>query len=245
MTASPVQPPHQAPPKPAKFGALAWSSLILGIVGILGSPIIFLNNVTAIAAGLGLILGIIALFGTKKILALIGVGLCIAAIAITVSVQNAMVEEIDEIFNEPGSASADDADGESAEPSSWGDRFTWRSGVAVEVSKPSECQPGEYAHPTKIDRAVKVTVTVVNGSDEPVDTIGLAPTSDAVFNDNKAEAIFDSEGDCGDGGMEPATVRPGKTYSFDVGYAVGSKPGELQVVIDPILGQKAIYVGKA
>lgn len=172
--------------------------MILGLVGILGSPIIFLNNLTAIAAGLGIILGLIAVFGTKRILALIGVGLGIAAIAITVNVQQA----------------------------------------AVEVSKPAECQPSEYAAPTKIDRAVKVTVTVVNGSDEAVNTVDLAPSSDAVFNGKTVEAIFDSEGDCGEG-MATATVLPGKTYTFDAGYSVGSKPGELQLVIDPMLGQQA------
>lgn len=240
MTAPPFPSPQQAPPKPAKFGALAWTSLILGIVGILGSPIIFLNNLTAVVAGVGIILGLIALFGTKRILALIGVALGIAAIAITVSVQQATVEEFDEIFNESGSAS-DASDGE---PSGWGEKFTWKSGVAIEVSKPAECQPGEFAMPEKVDRAVKVTVTVVNGSDEAINTVDLAPSGDAMFNDKKAEAIFDSDGDCGEG-IDSTTVLPGKTYEFDAGYAVGSKAGELQLVVDPMFGQQAVFVGKA
>ncbi|UJW30004.1 hypothetical protein L3Q67_32980 [Saccharothrix sp. AJ9571] len=51
--------PAQAPlpqTKPAKFAALVWASLILGIVGVVGSPIIFLNNLTAVAAAVGLVL---------------------------------------------------------------------------------------------------------------------------------------------------------------------------------------------
>lgn len=78
-----------------KFSGLAWTTLILGIVGLVGSPIIIFNNLTAIAAGVGVVLGIIALFGTRKILAGSGLALCIAAIVVTVVVQQAAVEEFD------------------------------------------------------------------------------------------------------------------------------------------------------
>ncbi|GAA1216614.1 hypothetical protein LY12_002137 [Prauserella alba] len=86
--------------KPAKFVGLAWSSLILGIVGLVGSPVIIFNNITAIAAGVGLVLGIIALFGSKKVVAGIGVVLCVAAVAVTVVVQQNAVEELDRITDE-------------------------------------------------------------------------------------------------------------------------------------------------
>lgn len=234
-------PPAQTAPEPAKFGALAWTSLILGIIGILGSPIIFLNNLTAIIAALGLILGIIAVFGTKRILALIGIGLCVAGIAITVAVQGNTAEELDKVFNEPGSASGESGDSGQA---TWGERFTWESGVAVKVAKPATCTPSEFASVGNNERAVKFTVTVINNSDEPVNTVDLTPSGDATFNDRKAETIFDSGSDCGDGGMESATVLPGKKYSYEVAYAVGQKPGELQLVFKPILGQEAVFVGK-
>lgn len=234
-------PPAQKAPKPAKFGALAWTSLILGIVGILGSPIIFLNNLTAIVAALGLILGVIALFGTKRILALIGIGLCVAGIAITVAVQGDTVKELENALNEPGSASGESGDSGQA---TWGEQFTWESGVAVKVSKPTPCTPSDFASPQNIERAMKFTVTVVNNSDEPVNIVDLTPGGDATFNGGKAETIFDSDGECGDGGMESTTVLPGKTYRYDVAYAVGPKPGELQLVFNPILGQEAVFVGK-
>ncbi|EHR49955.1 hypothetical protein SacmaDRAFT_1685 [Saccharomonospora marina XMU15] len=98
------EPRPQAAPRPAKFGGLAWSALILGIVGIVGSPIIIFNNITAIAAGVGVVLGIIALFGTRKVLAGIGTALCVGAIAITVAAQQAAVEELDRIVNDPAAA---------------------------------------------------------------------------------------------------------------------------------------------
>lgn len=84
-----------APVAPAqtKFSGLAWSALILGIVGLVGSPVIIFNNVTAIAAGVGLVLGLIAFFGNRKAVASIGVVLCVAALVATVAVQKAAVDE--------------------------------------------------------------------------------------------------------------------------------------------------------
>lgn len=102
MSEYPYAPPSPgvtpaAPPKPAKFIGLAWAGLILGIVGVVGSPVIIFNNLTAIAAAVGFVLGVIALFGTKKIVAGIGVALTVAAVAITVAVQQSAVEELDRI----------------------------------------------------------------------------------------------------------------------------------------------------
>ncbi|MFF5988114.1 hypothetical protein [Prauserella flavalba] len=95
MPMPPAEPPA-VQPKPTRFSGLAWAALILGIVGMVGSPVLIFNNLTAIAAGVGLVLGIIALFGTKKLVAGIGAVLCVAGIAITVGVQQAAVDELDE-----------------------------------------------------------------------------------------------------------------------------------------------------
>ncbi len=50
-TPSPA-PPYQPPPDAAatRFSGLAWSSLILGIVGIVFSPLPIINNLSALAA---------------------------------------------------------------------------------------------------------------------------------------------------------------------------------------------------
>ena len=58
-------PPPVAPPKPARFGALAWTALILGIVGVVGSPVIIFNNLTVIAAVVGLVLMAFEAFGDE------------------------------------------------------------------------------------------------------------------------------------------------------------------------------------
>lgn len=74
--------------------------MILGIVGVIGSPIIIFNNLTAVAAGVGVVLGAIAVFGTRKLLAGLGVVLCVAAIVITVVAQGRAVEQLDEQLGE-------------------------------------------------------------------------------------------------------------------------------------------------
>ncbi|HWM00132.1 MAG TPA: hypothetical protein VNP20_22525 [Nocardioidaceae bacterium] len=83
-------------PARTKFAGLAWTALILGIVGLVGSPVIIFNNLTAIAAGVGVVLGLIAVFGSRKVLALIGTALCVGAIVATVAVQQAAVDELNE-----------------------------------------------------------------------------------------------------------------------------------------------------
>lgn len=80
---------------PAKFVNLAWTALILGIVGVVGSIIPILNNLTAMAAVVGFILGFIATFGTRQGLALIGGALCGLAVVFTVIAQKHTVAELD------------------------------------------------------------------------------------------------------------------------------------------------------
>jgi hypothetical protein len=66
------------------------------------------------------------------------------------------------------------------------------------------------------------------------------------FNGAKADAIFDSSGGCGNGGLETGTVLPGKTYSYEVAFSVGPQPGEMQLGFEPHFGQdKAVFVGQA
>ncbi|NUT95858.1 MAG: hypothetical protein HOY78_27925 [Saccharothrix sp.] len=250
--------PVQNAPKPTKFGALAWTALILGIVGVVGSPIILLNNVTAVIAVVGLVLGVIALFGTKKVLAAIGTVLCVLGVVFTVMAQAAAVAELDKILDgttnqgqvgdsgtRPTGAEPVGAEPAKAPPT-WGKRYTWKDGLAVEVSAPTDCTPGKYAAPQNVARGAKVTITVVNGTDKAFDAGLLSVGSDAQFDGRKADTIFDSNGPCGGSGFENATVLPGKTYTYEAAYAVGEQPGELQITLQPTFGaDKAVFVGQA
>jgi hypothetical protein len=101
MTAATApQPQQQQTPaaRPAKFVGLAWSSLILGIVGVVFSPLPIINNVSALIAVVGIILALIALFGSRKILAGSGAALCTLAIVFTVAKQNHDVAALDKAF---------------------------------------------------------------------------------------------------------------------------------------------------
>ncbi|MFI6100458.1 hypothetical protein ACIA8G_33340 [Lentzea sp. NPDC051213] len=244
-------PPPVAPQRPARFGALAWTALILGIVGVVGSPIIIFNNLTVITAVVGLVLGIIALFGTRKILAAVGVVLCVAAITFTMIAQQAAVKELDKILDgttnqgQVGVAGETPKQNALAETPTWGQRYTWANGLAVDVAPPVACAPGQYAAPSNIVRAVKFKITITNGMSAAFETALMSLGNDAQFNGQKAERVFDTGGGCG-GTFDTATVLPGKTYTFDVAYSVGAQPGEMQLVFEPSFNSdKAAFVGQA
>jgi hypothetical protein len=154
----------------------------------------------------------------------------------------------------PKTGAVSDAPGKAATPSAtavaehptWGKRFTWADGLAVEVGAPAACKPGKYAQPDGIKRAVKFKINIVNGTDKPFEAATLTVGGDAQFAGAKSETVFDSSGGCGDGGLETATVLPGKTYSYEVAFSVGTQPGEMQLAFEPHYGQdKAVFVGQA
>ncbi|MEV8440438.1 hypothetical protein AB0425_23910 [Actinosynnema sp. NPDC051121] len=256
QTSYPQPYPQQVLTKPTRFGGLAWAALILGIVGVVGSPVIILNNLTAVVAGVGFVLGCVALFGTRKIIAVIGVVLCVLGIVFTVMAQEAAVDKLDEIINgttnqgqvsggTDNAAPVEQKPEASKAPPTWGQRYTWANGLAVEVSAPVPCTPSQHAAPSNITRAVKITVTVTNGTDKPFDAGLLSFGSDAQFDGRKAETVFDSSGECGSGGLENATVLPGKTYTYETAFSVGAQPGELQLALQPDFGSdKAVFAGQ-
>jgi hypothetical protein len=141
----------------------------------------------------------------------------------------------------PSSAAAADA----KKPPTWGERYTWPNGVAIEVSKPTACKPGQYAQPQNIERAVTLQVTVVNGSDKPFDSV-LLSAAQAQFAGAHADAVFDSNGKCQNSSMQTATVLPGKTLKLNMSFSVGKDPGELQIELQPdFAGDKAVFLGQA
>jgi hypothetical protein len=90
-----------------RFGALAWSALVLGIVGVAGSQILVANLLpVAVVAGVGAVLGVVALFGTRKLPAGVGVVLSVGAIVVIVLAQGAAVAEPDRTT---GGLAGDDA----------------------------------------------------------------------------------------------------------------------------------------
>lgn len=129
----------------------------------------------------------------------------------------------------------------------WGQRYTWPDGLAVEVSKPTACKPSQYSSVAKgVKRAVLVSITVMNGRKDPYNIVSFEV--DAQFAGRKAEAVTDGDGPCKNTGITVSgTVQPGKALTFDWAFAVTAEPGELQLDCQANLvrGDKAVFVGQA
>lgn len=126
----------------------------------------------------------------------------------------------------------------------WGKRYTWPDGMAIEVSAPAACKPSKYAVPSQVQRAVKFSITIINGTAKPFQA--LITGGEAQFAGKTAENVYDSGGPCGGGGMDSPTILPGKTFTYDQAYSVGPAPGEMQLEFQPDFGgDKAVFVGQA
>jgi hypothetical protein len=123
----------------------------------------------------------------------------------------------------------------------FGQRVTFDDGVAVEVTAPQAFEPSRYAFGNERDRAVSFEVTVVNGSDQPLDTVMAIVR--ATHDGRDAPLIFDAEK--GMSGAPQGTVLPGKSITFPVAVSVGKDAGDLQIEVRPgIVGDPAIFSGQ-
>lgn len=237
MTAAPQHPAAQE--SKSKFSGLAWACLILGIIGICGSPLPLLNNLTAVAAFVGLILGIIALFGTKKVVAGIGVALCVLSIAATVALQAAMVRGINKAFEEvrsgPTEPGANAGSGQGHDPAApsevvrvhFGAEHSWPGGETISISEPTEyTDSNSFAPPAEGNRYVQFDVTVVNNGNDDYNV--MESTISAQHNGRVAEQNFAA------GGQFPnAQIPPGDDVTYTMVFEIGKAPGELQVSVQP------------
>jgi hypothetical protein len=129
---------------PEKFVGMGWAAVILGIVGVVFSWIPFLDVLTMLGSITGLILGVIAVFGSRKTTVGIGVGLCILATVFTSVVMNRVT---DALHTASGSSSTSGVSGLGyptppvAPPLSAGPVTTFDQGTFV-VGQ--DIQPGTY-----------------------------------------------------------------------------------------------------
>lgn len=136
-----------------------------------------------------------------------------------------------------------------ADTPTWGKRYTWPDGTAIEVSPPTPCKPTDaaFSGTSPIPRAVSFTITVVNGGAKPMDAGDVIFGAEAQFNGRSAESVFDSGGECKNSHIETGTVLPGKAFTAVVVYAVGAQPGEMQLAFNPVNfdADKAVFIGQA
>lgn len=233
-----TQNPYLPQPKP-RFGTLAWAALILGIIGICGSIVPILNNATAVAALVGLVLGIIALFGSRKALAGAGSALCVLAVAATVVLQGVVVAELNRVL----------AGGNPARPEAapapvlrlgFGDRHTWPDGRAISVLPPAPYEEvSEFSRPPAGKRHVQFQVAVRNGGQDSYNVVTATIT--VTHHGRVAQQHF------GAGDPIPiAQLPPGGEVRYTMVFEIDAEPGELQVSVQPTFTteETAYFVGQ-
>ncbi|MER7014634.1 DUF4190 domain-containing protein [Saccharopolyspora sp. NPDC000359] len=237
----PYAPQQYAPPPPkAKFGGLAIAALVLGIVGVVGSIIPILNNLTALAALVGLVLGIIALFGDKKVMAGIGTGLCVLAIVATVVIQGMFVRELDKAL---GTSVGQDGTVESTgEPTrlEFGQAHKWSTGEVISIAQPQPyTESNQFLQPPAGKRYVQLEVTVRNESDREYNVI--TSTITAQHGGRVAQQHY-MAGDP----LPNAQVPPGGEVTYTAVFEIGAEPGELQISVQPspFAQDTAFFVGQ-
>ena len=220
------------PPKETKFGKLAWAAIIIGIIGIVGSIIPLLNNLTAMTAGVGLILGVIALFGSRKKAASIGVALCVLAMTFTVMAQKSFSDSIDKSLDsasasdpssEPASAPATEDGAEpsrEAQPDNAGEfdaashfekTVKFADGSTLKVGKPVKFRANKYAAPNSPIH-VKFKITFTNHSNRALD-LSLANATVSAGGE-QGDKIYN------DMGAPDSKVLPGKSATWWEGAGV-------------------------
>jgi hypothetical protein len=132
-------------------------------------------------------------------------------------------------------ASANQVDGSTAR---LGQAVTFDDGTKVLVATPVMFKPSTYAAGHIRDRAIKVDITVTNGTDKPIDAALI--TVNGRHGGQQATQIFDDQRGLG---MQPAgTVLPGKSITFPAAFSIGQNPAEVQIEVRPvIMGEPAIF----
>lgn len=75
----------------------AWVALALGVVSVCGSPVVFLNNMTAMLGIVGAGIAAFALFGNRRLIAAGALALCVAGVVATVMFQRHWGDQLDRV----------------------------------------------------------------------------------------------------------------------------------------------------
>ena len=238
----PVEQPTYPPPPfatpPGKFVGLAWSSVILGIVGVVFSPMPIINNISAMIAVVGIILAIIALFGSRTLLAGIGAGLCVLAVMFTIITQN---HNVAALGGQGGTITGQQTPSDTVQLLTFGQSFTYQDGTMITVAPPTRYQPSSTAS-TTAPRSVAMQVTITNGAAKPLNLVLVS--MQATAGEQAVEQVFDSAK--GLDGTPSQTLPPGQRQTFTVAFGLPSAaPTDLRVQINPSMFgyQPVFYTG--
>lgn len=86
-----------APKKRKPRKGMAVAALVLGVVALAGSPLPILNNATIVCGFIGVVFGVIGLFGRHRIMTISGLVLAVAGITIGLVLQAQWGRQLDQI----------------------------------------------------------------------------------------------------------------------------------------------------
>ncbi|GAA2852556.1 hypothetical protein GCM10010472_07180 [Pseudonocardia halophobica] len=242
------------PSAPQPRNGLGTAGFVLGLLALLFAWIPFVGVIGWPLSILGLIL---SGFGLQRVtsgkadnkgLSVAGIALSAIALLVCILWATAFASAVSETSTSSGTVSGAAPTAAAGAPAaaqtvSFGQTYTYKDGLAVTIAAPADFTPSRFAAPQNVDRAVLLTVTVQNGTTQnyDVNTFGNGPN--VTFDGAKAEEITDLDQLQL---AESATVLPGKSYTYEKAFAVGSGTGELQaewtreVFSDPV-----IFMGRA
>lgn len=230
----------QQKPQTSVLGLIALGLAVFGF--ILGCiPIIQFLGWILLAAGF--ICGIIALFQKGKskwpgIAAIVVsvLGSIISLIVAIVFVFGALADATDtdgsmsDTTTSASASASDDSRSAGSGTGKIGDTYTWDDGVSVTVSQPKAFKPTDSAagnYDKSLKDFEKYTVTIKNNSDEPVDPAQFRMTGNS--GGKEAERMFDT----GISSLPTTKIQPGKSLTFNVGFAMADhKDASFDVSLD-------------
>jgi hypothetical protein len=115
------------------------------------------------------------------------------------------------------------------QPLAFGQTNEWEDGLAIAISEPAAYTPTEYAAGVDGPNAIYFTITLTNGTDEPVQPLVLTSLSSGGA---EGGSIFDTGNDMPTEGAPATAVLPGKSVSWIEAYSVVD-PADLTLQVTP------------
>jgi hypothetical protein len=266
-----AHPPYGFPPPQQPRNGLGLAALIIGLVGCLFGLVPLTGFIGVVCALVALPLGFVGLARVRRHVATnrkttwfglatgtLALVLGIWGIVIVFQAADRLVDDLNAAVSAPGvvtegpaapaapsmpTGSLPPVDAAATGVATFGERFTFSSGLAIEVAQPQAYRPASSAAGHDRDRAVIIETTVINGNDEPYEFNDFIMGPTATHDSRPASAIFDSANDIG---MTPmTTILPGKSFTFRKAVSIGESSAELQLEYRAdMLGETAIFTGQ-
>ena len=242
--------PEPRPSPQTSRNGFGITALVLAIIGLVFGLIPFTGFIALILGLLAVLFGLLGLgrvrrwVANNKVMSIVGTLLGVVSTALGIWGIVIVFGAVDQLSRDLSSApivQTDPAAGEVAAATfAFGETVTFTSGVAITVGVPVGYEPTEFAAMNEnAERAMRMSVTITNGSAEALDYL---PSLMVSHGGNAVTGVYDS----GNGLVDPPTTSllPGDSTTFDAVFGIGADVADVQVEWrDGFIGDPAIYVG--